>query len=404
MKRHAVYGCGAGIHGREAALQATQRALDEAGAARPVLALVFFSQEFDYSEVHTGVTGLLGETPLWGFSTIHPLTNDGDQPRSVVVALVFGSENRASALWFPGYAQDSNAAARQLVQALQQEEAQHTPFLLAADGVQGSLLPVCAALEGFPAALAGCMASGDPSLGRTYQMGKNQVGAGGLSALLLGGRLRLGVGVGHGWRDLGLYFRATRTRDVWVHSLDQMTAAEAYAQCFGNTARQWALPPLTEIVRLYPLGVERSPNPEVQPFLQTDPAQLILRAPLRVEVDGSLRMSAPLPEGAVVHLMTGDPDACVYAAKQAAAAALRGLGENVRPLLAVALVDAAWQMLLETRPNAIAGALNSAIGDLPLVGAYTYGQLVRPALDQPPVLHNQNILVAILGEEQDETR
>lgn len=402
MPRHrAVYGVGIGINGREAAMQATQRALDQFGAARPALALVFVSQEFNVAEVLAGLTSLLGETPLWGFTTTRPLTTEGDQPRSVVVALLSGGENQASVQWFPAYSQDSAGVARQFVQNLRQDVFLPQQILLAADGINGSLLPLCSALGSLPVHVAGCMAAGEPSLGKTYQIGKNQAGPGSLAAAVLSGRFRVGVGLGHGWKDLGVYFRVTRTRDVWVQTLDGISAAETYARLLGYTAREWAFPPLTDMARLYPFGVEMRPAGGVSPFIETEADSLLIRSALRVEVDGSLRMSAPVPEGAVVHLLTGDLDACLKAAQDAARQALAALGRSARPVLAVVLVDAAWQFLFEARPGAVAGALKTALGDLPMVGAYTFGQLVRPSLEAPPVLHNQNLQVLVFGEAQD---
>jgi hypothetical protein len=133
------------------------------------------------------------------------------------------------------------------------------------------------------------------------------------------------------------------------------------------------------------------------PFVEMNPANLLLRSILRIEVDGSLRMSAPVPEGAVVHLMTGDPDACLTAAREAVEQALNALG-SARPLLAIAFVDAAWQSLFATRPTQVTDTIKTALSGLPLVGAYTFGQLVRLRLDEPPVLHNQNIAVVVFGE------
>lgn len=387
MKRSsAVYGIGTGINGQEAAMQATQRALDPLGTARPVLALAFVAQEFNISEVLAGLTALLGETPLFGISTIQPLAGEGSLPRSVLVALITGSELKAQVHWFPGYAQDSPAAARQLEQILKHEVFLPQEILLAADGVSGSLAPVCAMLGGLRVGVCGGMAAGDPSLGKTNTIGKNHAGPGALAAALLSGGFRKGVGLGHGWRDLGVYFRATRSRDVWLHTLDDRPAAEIYAQYFGYPAREWAFPPLSEMARLYPLGVETEPG-----------APLELRSALRVEVDGSLRMSTPVPEGAMVHLMTADPEACLEAARSAARQALESLG-SARPLLAVVLADAAWQMLFEARPDPLTAALKDVLGELPVVGGYTFGQVTRPLLDQPPVLHNQNIAVIVLGE------
>ncbi len=402
MKRHGVYGTGVGINGRDAAMQATQRALDQLGTARPVLALVFVSQEFNMAEVLTTLTGLLGETPLWGFSTLRPLTESGDQPRSVVVALLTGAENHALLRWFPGYIRDSNGAARQLAQSLRQEVFLPQHLLLAADGINGSLLPLCAALEEFPVFVSGCMASGDPTMGKTFQVGGSQAGPGGLAAAALGGRFRVGSGLAQGWRDVGVSFQATRTRDVWLQALDGAPAAETYSRMFGYSTREWALPPLTDLARLYSLGVEIPSKEGQQRGEGNRSPALLLRSILRVEIDGSLRLSAPVPEGVTVHLMSGDLDTCLQAARQAARQALAALEVNARPLLAVALVDAAWQLLLETRPRALvetlAEELKTAHADIPLVGAYTYGQLIRPALDQPPVLHNQNLALLVIGE------
>lgn len=404
MKRQAVYGIGTGINGREAAMQATQHALDQIGTGKVVLALAFVSQEFNITEVLAGLTSLLGETPLWGFSTLRPLTGEGEQPRSVVVALLTGSDMKAQVQWFPNYAQDSQAAARQLVQNLKQDVFLPQEILLVADGINGSLAPFCKELSELKVHVAGCMAAGEPSQGKTFGIGKNQAGPGALSAAILGGRFRMGVGLAHGWQDLGVYFRATRTRDVWVQTLNNAPAAETYARYFGYSAREWAFPPLTDMARLYPLGVEPVESVEdgqsTVPFVETEPGKLMVRSALRIEVDGSLRMSAPVQEGSVVHLMTGDPDACLAAAHDAAEMALAQLG-RAKPLLAVALVDAAWQLLFEAIPHSFTAALKAALGNIPLVGAYTYGQLTRPDINRPPVLHNQNLALLVIGETSE---
>jgi hypothetical protein len=408
MKRNAVYGVGRGINGREAAMQATQQALDELGAARLALALVFVSQEFVAAEALSGVTSLLGDTPTWGFSTLCPLTAEGDQPRSVLVALLTGSDLKAQVEWFPNFTQDAAGTARQLAQAVQDSSFLAQDILFAADGINADPGPLCGTLAGLPYGVAGCLAAGEPSLDKTYQIGQNQSGPGSLSALILGGRFRLGVGMAHGWRRVGAFFHATRTRDVWLQALDAAPAVEYYARYFGYTVREWALPPLNTMARLYPLGVEQDEAPGEQagayaPGPVYSPG--LLRSPLTVEIDGSLRMSAPVPQGSVVHLMIGDTGACLQAANSAAQSALESLhygrGGKVRPILALALVDVAWQYLFETRPTQVAAALASALGDIPLVGAYTLGQVARPRLNAAPVIQNQHLQVVIFGEVVD---
>jgi hypothetical protein len=259
-------------------------------------------------------------------------------------------------------------------------------MLLAADGVTGSLLPVCGSLADLPVMTGGVLSSGSHSTGKTHVYGKNLTASGALSAVLLSGRFRMSSGSGHGWKDTGLHYEVTRSRDVWVQALDGQAVTDVLAKIFGRPAREWSFPPLNELIRLYPLGME--------PVLRED--ELILRSPLRIEVDGSMRMSTPVPEGARVHLMLGDPEGCLEAAGMAAQQALKDLGA-ARPLIAMAYIDLAWLYLLENRPNQVAQTLQEALGSIPLVGAYTLGQLVRTSLNSAPVINNQGVTVQILG-------
>ena len=386
MNRLAACGVAQGLNGRDAAIKATQMALDALGSLKPVLAVVFISEEFDTAEVLSGLSGLLGDTPLWGITTVRPLIGGTEKLRSIVVALLGGADLKAEVHWSPGFAEDSPETARQLVRALKQELILPQAILLAADGVSGSLAPVCSALAEGSIPVGGCMASGSYSSGKTYLFGKNQAGSGALAAAFLSGRFRIGSGSGHGWQDTGLHYTVTRARDVWVQALDGQPVAETYARIFGRPAREWAFPPLNELVRLYPLGVE--------PALSGD--ELMLRSPLRVEVDGGLRMSAPVSEGSVVHLMLGDPDSCLKAAQQAAQQATADLGA-ARPLIALAFIDIAWQYLFENRPDQVARTLQEALGSVPLAGAYTLGQVIRTSSNAIPVVYNQGITIQIIG-------
>jgi hypothetical protein len=386
MTRLAVYGAAQGLDGRDAAIKATQMALDQLGALKPVFAIVLAAEEYEPGEVVSGLSGLLGDTPLWGLSTLMPLTGDTEKPRSVVVALIAGTDMKASVMWLPGYAEDSQEAARQVTRVLRGELLLPQALLAAADGVSGSLLPLCAGLADLPLAAEGCLASGGYSSGKTFVFGKGRAAAGAMAAAVLSGRFRLGSASAHGWQDTGMHYVVTKARDVWVHTLDEQPVTEILEKIFLRPAREWSFPPLNELIRLYPLGME--------PVLRED--ELILRSPLRIEVDGSMRMSTPVPEGARVHLMLGDPEACLRAAESAARQALTNLGA-ARPLVALATIDLAWLYLFEIRPNQVASVLQDALGSVPLVGAYTLGQMTRGSINSTPAMYNQGVTVQILG-------
>jgi hypothetical protein len=288
-------------------------------------------------------------------------------------------------------AETAGAAAERLAMALRAGVFLPQLLLMAADGQHGSLEPFCQALSGLPVAVAGGLAAVDPAWGGAACIARNQSAPGMLSVAALEGSFRAGVGLGQGWTGLGPWARATSVRGARLETLDGLPAAEWYARWSGYPAGAWSSAPRAERVRLYPLGIEL-------PEAEGSGTGLRVCAPLRVEGDGALHMSAPVPEGARLHLLAGDPAAGLDAARSAAGQALRALDGEARPLLALALVDAAWRMLFEARPGQLAEALRGVLGETPLVGAYTWGQLHRPRLDQPPVLENGAIEVIVLGQ------
>jgi hypothetical protein len=332
------------------------------------------------------LTSLLGVIPFWGMSTTRPLTIDGEQRRSVVVAILSGNDLKLTHFWQPQFGRDSSGAGRDLAQMLARDEARQG-LLLATDGIQGDTSQILPSLTGINLPVAGGLAAGEVQMGKTYQFGGSQWANGALSGLGLGGRLRLGTGFGQGWQDTSIHFTISKARNVWLQSLDGQTAAEAYARIFGTSAREWAFPPLTQLARLYPLGLEVSPGrPE-----------RIVRSPLQVEVDGSFRMNTSIGEGQIAHLMVGDPQNCLDAARHALREALSNL-QGARPMLAIVLVDYAWQMLFETRTGQLGGVLREELNGIPLVGGYTLGQITRPAGEGLARLHNQAFLAAVIGE------
>jgi hypothetical protein len=372
------------LDGREAGLQATHQALNQLGAGAPNLGIVIASNQYQPREVAAGVSSLTGDMPLVGFSSPAGLTGAGIHPHSVVVALLSG-DLRAEAHWLPGYSQSGRETANRLMQ-LTSNELQHQSLLFFADGFNGDAEQLCNALIGRSMPMFGGLSSGDLNTGSTYQIAGSQAGTGGLAAAIMRGNIRIGVGSAHGWDPVGSQFRITRSRGFWLRTLNGRPASEAYAQIFGYPAREWAFPPLSYLARLYPLGVEQG-------------EELIVRAPLRVEADGSFRMNAPVRDGADAYLLVGSRATCQAAAQKAARQALLQL-DDAKPVFALVLVDIAWQMLLKSTPGAEVAAVQDILGPaVPLAGGYTLGQVIPSAASEAPQFLNQHIVVIAFGED-----
>jgi len=209
-----------------------------------------------------------------------------------------------------------------------------------------------------------------------------------MGAAFLRGNLHVGVGADYGWDPVGNQFRITRSRGFWLRTLDGRPASEAYASLFGYPARDWAFPPLSYLARLYPLGMDQSDG-------------MVVRAPIRVEADGSFRMNAVIRDGVDAFLLVGSRASCERAAKTAAQQALLKLGD-AKPRLALVLVDIAWQMLLKANPGMEIAAVQEILGDtVPIAGGYTLGQVFTPDEDTKPKFLNQHIVVIVFGEPKE---
>jgi hypothetical protein len=386
MTLQAAVGYAQALDGREAGLQAAHQALNRIGAGAPGLGIVIASHQYQPREVLSGVSSLLADAPLIGFSAPAGLTDAGQHPHSVVVALLTG-DFKAEAHWLPGYAQSGRETGSRLAQ-LAAARRDNRAALFFGDGFNGDAEQFCAAIQPQQLVMAGGLSSGDLHTGNTYQLAGNQVGTGSLAAAILRGGIRMGVGYAHGWNPVGSQFRVTRSRGFWLRTLNGRPASETYAELFGYPARDWAFPPLNYLARLYPLGVEEGDD-------------LIVRAPIRVEADGSFRMNAAVRDGIDAYLLVGSRAACERAAQQAAQQALLALG-NAKPAFALILADVAWQLLLKSNPGVEVAAVQDILGQhVAVAGGYTLGQIVPGKAGAEPRFLNQHIVVIAFGAPEE---
>jgi hypothetical protein len=363
------------LDGREAALQAAHHALNHHGPAVPGLAIVIASYQYQAREVASGIAGLLGDTPVIGFSTPAGLTSKGQHPHSVVVALLSG-DFQAEAHWLPGYAQSSRETAGRLLN-LAGTPAGPQSLLFFADGFNGDAEQLCNSLGATETRVFGALSSGDLHTGNTYQISGNQTGSGALAAAFLRGRIRMGIGSSHGW-DRSAASSGDTSRGFWLRTLDGPAGFRSRAPV--RLPAGLGLPPLSHLARLYPLKVEQGDS-------------LVVRAD---HVGG---WQFP-------HKQDGARwDRCVHGGRpgfvrrqQGGSAGAAGAGRDQAGLCAC-VGGVAWQMLLKADPGAEISAVQDILGpNVAVAGGYTLGQ-ITPQEGQAPGFLNQHMLVAVFGEE-----
>lgn len=374
------------LDSRDAGLRAFHAALAEFGGENLGLVWVFVSNEYNIQNVVGGIVAQLGSVPLMGFSTSGELTSEGAHRRSVVVAVMGGDDLNVKADWMGSYAENPKRTIERLLPTLGIDDESEGVLFTVLDGLSSEAEVLCQNLPMGKYTLAGCLSGGDLQVGRTFQIGGDQAGSGGLAAAYISGDVNVGVGIAHGWAPVGVFFKITLARGAWIRSLDGRIAADRYADYFGRSGRDWSSPPLNSLVRLYPLGLE-----------QPGRSQLKVRTPLRVEADGSLRMSDEIEDGSIGHLLVGSVNGCLDAARRAARKALEGL-DGAQPKLALVFADISWEMLMKGQPGSEVAAIQEVLGkNVPIVGGYTFGQLAHTNGSRKAELLNQHIEVVVFG-------
>ncbi len=385
MTLRAAVGLAQVMNVREAGMQAAYQAMKGLGTDIPALCLIMAPHRFDPSQVINGAASMLPNISMIGFSISSGLTQTGMHSNSVIAALLAGDSLQAETHWFPSYSQSSPEVGRRITQLFEQEPAKQV--IVFADGLNTDTEAFCNSLPaGLP--LLGGLSSGDLSGANIFQIAGGSSGASGLAAAFLRGNFTFGLGWGHGWSAVGSHFRVTGSHEFYLRTLDGNPASETYSRLFGQEPSAWALPPLNLLSRIYPLGFE-----------QDHSADLLVRSPLRVEADGSLRMNTILREDSEAYLMVGSPADCLKAARQAAQNALRALSGS-QPVLALLLVDTAWLMLMQAEPGRVVQAVQEVLGtQVPVAGGYTLGQILPPGGENSrPQFVNQHLVVALFGE------
>ncbi|MCE1252858.1 MAG: FIST C-terminal domain-containing protein [Anaerolineae bacterium] len=374
-------GMAQGFDSKEVARNAIQQAILKMGTGRPSFAMAFISREFNISDVSSTLAGFLGNVPLWGFSTHFPLTVEGEQDRSVILVLVSGkSLEIGSQLILPSELDRDDSF------TLSSKD--YSLFILAGDGARGLSESTLNNLRQLNLPVLGCLASGDFLQGFTTQITSGRSVAGGLAVLGLNGAFKVGVGLGHGWQEIGFTHQIGRIQARTLMEMDGLSPAAIYEKIFGYSASQWSSAALSEIVPLYPLGIEIFPGS----------SDLFVRTPLNVQADGSFVLNASVAEGQMAHIMVGNIDSNLEAVRQAIKAAEKEI-LFMRPLLSLVLVDYAWHLLMGERIKEVMGLVQAVQPDVPVVGAYTMGHIYSSEGGSMPQVLNQNIMVLMIAEK-----
>ena len=334
----------------------------------PALAIVFGSSWFEQPPLLAGIRSVLGEMPLVGESTAGEISPEGPRSHSCVVMLL-GAPSMACSL---GAGESVDRSPREAGQqaayaALHDFKATtRAGMLLFGDGLLTCYADVVRGARevlGTSSLIAGGMAGDDLRFSQTYQYCRDRVLSRSVVFAVLGGSVKMGVGIEHGFAPVSKPRRITRARGNVLVELDRQPAAEVYEEYFGaEAAAQLFAEGTARHTIAYPLGIRCE-----------DDEQWLLRNVVAFEKDGALSCSGEMTEGSWLQLMMGSRELALEAAHRAAQQAVRSLN-RVGGLLV--FDSAARRSLLGEEHSAREIAcIREAVGTgVPIAGCYTYGE------------------------------
>lgn len=384
---------------RTAAREAVGRAVE--AAARPVFAIVFSTDRYDPDALAEAVGRELGPIPWAGCCTAGVFVGAGLLTQGLAVG-VFSSggssrDPRDDARFAVGVggpvSVDPRAAGRAAVEAAlagaperTPAEMEHRAIVLLPDALTGSAAEVVrGAAQGAGAGVswAGGGAGDNLRYVRTAQFAHGRAWHDRVVAISIDTSKPLAVGIQHGLHAYGPPTLVTRARGATAIELEYESAFDVYQRTAVENGDRVDASTFPVFAMAHPLGIPQANG------------ELVIRDPLAVEHDGSLRCVAEIPDGSIVRVMHGERRDLVVAARAAAGEACDAL--HAEPGGALVFDCVSRSLMLGRGIREELECLQAGLGaDVPLMGCLTFGEV--GALHAPrPQFHNKTAVVLALA-------
>ncbi len=384
-------GSSAEASGHAAGADATAQALHPEGTLRDdaKLLIAFHTGSRDPTDVLEGINATSGGVPLIGCSTAGALATADTGLDDVVVAAIGGQGFTVATRVATGVsARHREAGAEVSTCAESIGTAPYRVLLLFTDGLSGKqqeIIRGAYAQVGASVPLVGGGAGDGTRWERTCQFHNTDVRHDAVVAAAIGSSGPFGIGVYHGWRQIGTPMIVTRSVDGRVYELGDEPALDVYLRRLNAPAEVHDDPvAFRTFAMTHPLGLVRRGGGDEMRFVAD--ADFAERALIGL---------ADVPQGVLVWFTEGDRDTILSATDAACLAAIDGLSGR-SPIGLLAFDCAARRLVLgETGARDESDRIVKHAATAPVAGFYTCGEIAR--VRGINGYHNQTLVVLALS-------
>ncbi|GMU08147.1 FIST signal transduction protein [Corallococcus caeni] len=371
-----------------AAREAGQEALR--GADVPAFALVLCTDQYDAVALAAAVREELGNIPWAGCSAAGVFAGTELLLQGLVIATFLGDDFLVGVGMGGPVSEHPRAAGRaavaEAVRTLPPKPPGHRrALLILPDALSGNPTEVVRGAQqeaGAGIRWAGGGAGNNLRFVKTAQFTQGHAWQDQVVVIAFDAREPFGVGIQHGWSPYGPPSQITKARGATAVELDYESAFEVYRRTAVSRGDSLDASSFARFAMTHPLGIPQANG------------EFVIRDPLSVDPDGSVRFVAEVPDGSLVRVMEGKRtdllDAAAGAATLARKATPGALGG------AVVFDCVSRYLLLEEGVQDELARFQHALGEgVPVVGCLTLGE-VGAMGGGVPQFHNKTAVVVAL--------
>jgi hypothetical protein len=376
--------------------EAAETAYYHIGTHKPDLILTFISTIFGQQEAIEGIRSVITEGSLIGCSSAGSISQDGLLRASIAVFTIYsdylsfslGLGKRVSVnSRFAGHEAAKDAFSNSIKDKTKQA------FLMFSDGLKGNgadILRGAQEILGTRFPIIGGAAADELCFQKTYQYLNNNIYTDCAVGLLISGNINIGIGRAHGWLPIGKPHEVTKAKGNIIREIDKKPASKIYEEYFDKKYHELKDRRIGNLGTGYPLGIKFKEKNEY-----------LIRIPIKIEEDGSLVLSADVPEGEYINLMIGDKNATLKATETACTKASEHMLSHDIKFITVFSNIARYKLLRKDSQKEMA-IIKQTFGDnVPILGFYTYGEYASFETHEYKAwsnFQNQTISIAIFAE------
>ncbi len=357
--------------------------------------MLLASSKYDRQALLKAVRQVLGSAPLIGCTTAGEFTEKEVVKESVALTVLSQSEDYAFHVSMAtGLHKDASACVQKVVDSIPAapKNLPNRSAIMLHDGLAGrgeeAVLSTMTIL-GPGVSLAGGSAGDDLKFKETFVFCNDEITTNSVALCVIDSKTPMGISVKHGHSPVSRMLTVTKAKDNVLFEVNDEPAWEVWKREIAGEAKSigidvQALKEASEIGQFlirYEMGLATATEYKV-------------RVPLSKNDDGSLNFGCTIPEGVKFRIMKSPKEDQIASAEQAARNAIDQM-KGVKLAGAFVFDCVCRGIILEDEFEKGVQAIQKVIGQIPLIGFETYGEICRQS-GQFSGFHNTTSVVMLI--------